>query len=299
MTGCSRICPTVPDTPARSRSSNRSTSSSSSRSAAPGPSVTAASSRRTGSATTEAPATRLGGDSLSSTSGGETCGGRSATCGRACLSFDRSDDGGLRAPTLPTNAACTQQAPPSVWTGPCGDLVATPLVLTRSADDLLEGRSERPRLLGVELDDQAPASFERDPHHDAAALLGHLERTVARPRLHRGHAHTSFWVSSARRPVPGARSTPDIIAHCGCSLAVTLPPRCGRLDSMHARSALFDLYGDHLRSRGDRAPVASLVRLLAPLGVTAAAVRTAISRMVRQGWLDPERLAEGPGYALT
>jgi phenylacetic acid degradation operon negative regulatory protein len=68
---------------------------------------------------------------------------------------------------------------------------------------------------------------------------------------------------------------------------------------MHARSALFDLYGDHLRSRGDRAPVASLVRLLAPLGVTAAAVRTAISRMVRQGWLDPERLAEGPGYALT
>ena len=68
---------------------------------------------------------------------------------------------------------------------------------------------------------------------------------------------------------------------------------------MNARSALFDLYGDHLRPRGGRAPVASLVRMLAPLGIAAPAVRTAVSRMVRQGWLQPERLAEGPGYAVT
>ena len=68
---------------------------------------------------------------------------------------------------------------------------------------------------------------------------------------------------------------------------------------MNARSALFDLYGDHLRGRGGQAPVAALVRLLAPLGVAAPAVRTAVSRMVRQGWLAPVRLAEGPGYALT
>ncbi|HET6698493.1 MAG TPA: PaaX family transcriptional regulator C-terminal domain-containing protein [Nocardioidaceae bacterium] len=68
---------------------------------------------------------------------------------------------------------------------------------------------------------------------------------------------------------------------------------------MHARSALFDVYGDHLRARGGRAPVAALVRMVRPLGVTAPAVRTAISRMVRQGWLEPVRLEEGPGYALT
>ena len=68
---------------------------------------------------------------------------------------------------------------------------------------------------------------------------------------------------------------------------------------MHARSALFDLYGDHLRARGDRAPVAALVRLLAPLGIAAPAVRTAVSRMVRQGWLEPVRLPAGRGYALT
>ena len=75
--------------------------------------------------------------------------------------------------------------------------------------------------------------------------------------------------------------------------------RQDRLGTVNARSALFDLYGDHLRARGAQAPVASLVRLLAPLGITAPAVRTAVSRMVRQGWLVPVRLAGGPGYALT
>jgi phenylacetic acid degradation operon negative regulatory protein len=68
---------------------------------------------------------------------------------------------------------------------------------------------------------------------------------------------------------------------------------------MQARSALFDLYGDYLRPRGGRAPVAALVRLLAPLGIAAPAVRTAVSRMVRQGWLVPVRLGGGPGYQLT
>lgn len=45
--------------------------------------------------------------------------------------------------------------------------------------------------------------------------------------------------------------------------------------------------------------MAALVRLLAPLGIAAPAVRTAVSRMVRQGWLEPVRTASGPGYALT
>jgi phenylacetic acid degradation operon negative regulatory protein len=73
----------------------------------------------------------------------------------------------------------------------------------------------------------------------------------------------------------------------------------GQTGTVNARSALFDLYGDHLRTRGAQAPVASLVRLLAPLGIAGPAVRTAVSRMVRQGWLAPVRLDGGPGYALT
>jgi phenylacetic acid degradation operon negative regulatory protein len=68
---------------------------------------------------------------------------------------------------------------------------------------------------------------------------------------------------------------------------------------MQARSALFDLYGDHLRHRGGAAPVAAVVRLLARLDISAPAVRTAVSRMVRQGWLMPVTTAGGRGYGLT
>jgi phenylacetic acid degradation operon negative regulatory protein len=68
---------------------------------------------------------------------------------------------------------------------------------------------------------------------------------------------------------------------------------------VNARSALFDVYGDHLRTRGGVAPVASLVSMMSPLGISAPAVRTAISRMVRQGWLSPVKLSGGPGYALS
>src|SRR3954468_20083686 len=68
---------------------------------------------------------------------------------------------------------------------------------------------------------------------------------------------------------------------------------------MNARAALFDLYGDHLRHRGGSAPVASLITLLDALDIAGPAVRTAVSRMVRQGWLEPTRDAGGAAYALT
>lgn len=68
---------------------------------------------------------------------------------------------------------------------------------------------------------------------------------------------------------------------------------------MQARSALFDVYGDHLRARGSEAPVAAVVRMLDPVGIAAPAVRTAISRMVTQGWLEPVQLAGGRGYRTT
>lgn len=80
--------------------------------------------------------------------------------------------------------------------------------------------------------------------------------------------------------------------------ATTLAGHEGR-PLMHARSALFDVYGDHVRTRGGSAPVAALVNLLAPLGINAPAVRTAISRMVRQGWLIAADLDGQRGYTLT
>jgi phenylacetic acid degradation operon negative regulatory protein len=67
---------------------------------------------------------------------------------------------------------------------------------------------------------------------------------------------------------------------------------------VHARSALFDLYGDHLLDRDGWAPIAACVGLLGSLGISAPAVRTAVSRMVREGWLEPvER--DVRGYAVS
>ncbi|PVG81796.1 PaaX family transcriptional regulator [Nocardioides gansuensis] len=68
---------------------------------------------------------------------------------------------------------------------------------------------------------------------------------------------------------------------------------------MLARSALFDVYGDHLRDRDRRATVAGLVRLLETVGIAAPAVRTAVSRMVSQGWLEPVTVDGARGYAAT
>jgi phenylacetic acid degradation operon negative regulatory protein len=68
---------------------------------------------------------------------------------------------------------------------------------------------------------------------------------------------------------------------------------------VHARSALFDLYGDHLSTRDGWAPVASLVRLMTALEIAPAATRTAVSRMAREGWLEPDSRDGIRGYRAT
>jgi len=68
---------------------------------------------------------------------------------------------------------------------------------------------------------------------------------------------------------------------------------------VNARAALFDLYGDHLRSRGGKAPISGLIRALGTLDIAPPAVRTAVSRMVRQGWLSASRSGGAATYALT
>jgi phenylacetic acid degradation operon negative regulatory protein len=98
---------------------------------------------------------------------------------------------------------------------------------------------------------------------------------------------------------PGVRAETSVAHRLPGIHYRTASDRVRQTAGVDARSALFDVYGDHLRVRGGAAPVASLVRLLAPLGITAPAVRTAVSRMVRQAWLTPVRLEAGPGYALT
>jgi phenylacetic acid degradation operon negative regulatory protein len=71
----------------------------------------------------------------------------------------------------------------------------------------------------------------------------------------------------------------------------------GRVGS--ARSLLVTVWGDTVRPRGEEIGTAALIRLLAPLGLSARAVRAALARMTRRGWLRRRRTGRRAYYALT
>lgn len=64
-------------------------------------------------------------------------------------------------------------------------------------------------------------------------------------------------------------------------------------------SIIFTLYGDFVHRYGDTLWIGSLVRLMAEFGLSEAAVRQAVSRMSRQGWLRAVKNGNRASYALT
>lgn len=68
---------------------------------------------------------------------------------------------------------------------------------------------------------------------------------------------------------------------------------------MQARSLLFDLWGDYIRHVGGEAWTSTLARFVAEFGVNEAALRQALSRMSRQGWVQARRVASRSCYSLT
>jgi phenylacetic acid degradation operon negative regulatory protein len=66
-------------------------------------------------------------------------------------------------------------------------------------------------------------------------------------------------------------------------------------------SFIFTLYGDVVHRGGPARSlwIGALVRLMASFGLTEAAVRQAVSRMSRQGWLRAERVGGRAYYAVT
>lgn len=68
---------------------------------------------------------------------------------------------------------------------------------------------------------------------------------------------------------------------------------------MRARSLVFTVYGDSVRPHGGEIGVSGLIRLMAPLGFSPRAVRAALSRMARQGWLRTRRIGRRAFCSLT
>lgn len=62
---------------------------------------------------------------------------------------------------------------------------------------------------------------------------------------------------------------------------------------------LFTLYGDYAYPRGADLWLGSLVFLAGALGITEVAVRSAVARLAREGWIEPRRVGNRSFYGLS
>lgn len=67
----------------------------------------------------------------------------------------------------------------------------------------------------------------------------------------------------------------------------------------NTRSMIFTIYGDYIFHYGNKIWVGSLIRLLKEFGHNEQAVRVAVSRMLKQGWIQSEKKENRSYYFLT
>src|SRR4051812_42645555 len=95
------------------------------------------------------------------------------------------------------------------------------------------------------------------------------------------------------KPPPGAAREVTILPAGYIGLPMSPAP-------LNPRSLLFTLFGDYVRPLGqDGVRVGALVRLAAELGVGDNALRSALSRITREGWLLARRNGGPPRYGLS
>jgi phenylacetic acid degradation operon negative regulatory protein len=79
----------------------------------------------------------------------------------------------------------------------------------------------------------------------------------------------------------------------------TRTPGDGEAWQVQPRALIVTIYGLYARDAGGWLSVASLIRLMAGLGVDEPAVRSSISRLKQRGVLEPGRRGGAAGYALS
>ena len=78
-----------------------------------------------------------------------------------------------------------------------------------------------------------------------------------------------------------------------------MEPVKGSRSVTRPNSVIFTVFGDFVHGYGDAIWVGSLVRLMAEFGLSQQAVRAAVSRMSRQGWLESSRIGSRSFYSPT
>lgn len=67
----------------------------------------------------------------------------------------------------------------------------------------------------------------------------------------------------------------------------------------NTQSMIFTIYGDYISHYGNKIWIGSLIRLLKEFGHNEQSVRVAMSRMMKQGWLESEKKGNKSYYFLT
>ncbi|MFS0781930.1 phenylacetic acid degradation operon negative regulatory protein PaaX [Bacillus sp. 1P06AnD] len=67
----------------------------------------------------------------------------------------------------------------------------------------------------------------------------------------------------------------------------------------NTQSMIFTIYGEYVRHYGNKIWIGSLISLLKEFGHNEQGVRVAISRMVKQGWVESEKQGNKSYYSLT
>lgn len=78
-----------------------------------------------------------------------------------------------------------------------------------------------------------------------------------------------------------------------------LVARFRRQRPLRAGSLIVTVYGDAIAPRGGTVTLGSLIRLVAPLGVTDRLVRTSVGRLAAEDWLESARAGRLSEYALS
>jgi phenylacetic acid degradation operon negative regulatory protein len=68
---------------------------------------------------------------------------------------------------------------------------------------------------------------------------------------------------------------------------------------VHSDTVVFTLFGQYVLPRCGEIWIGSLIRAVAPLGLSAGAVRTVVSRMKRKGYLESQQVGRQSFYRLT
>ncbi|WP_027417033.1 phenylacetic acid degradation operon negative regulatory protein PaaX [Aneurinibacillus terranovensis] len=68
---------------------------------------------------------------------------------------------------------------------------------------------------------------------------------------------------------------------------------------MKPQSMLFTIYGEYVRHYGNEIWVGSLTKLMGQFGLSEQAVRAAISRMLKQGWLESRKVGNRSYYSMS